>query len=226
MQKQLQQANVQGAQQAQKQNKSFLPTLFGGQDQTDPEPAPKKQESQTYTPTAQKAQPSQAQLQNIATQQAAAQANQQQQAAQQRQQAVQDLEQGMRTQAQALMSSWTGKSGSPAQQYIERTDAPKSGDKKEKPEASEQSGDAKKEEASQSTQSSKSSDQETIKAGKIMFAVLNTAVNSDEPGPILATIVGGKYKGAKLLGKIQKPQTITGVKPSALTLTFNLMNVP
>ncbi|HKY70246.1 MAG TPA: TrbI/VirB10 family protein [Gammaproteobacteria bacterium] len=46
-----------------------------------------------------------------------------------------------------------------------------------------------------------------IKTGAIMFGILDTAINSDEPGPILATIVHGKYKGGKLLGQFehQKP---------------------
>jgi len=39
-----------------------------------------------------------------------------------------------------------------------------------------------------------------IKAGSINFAVVDTALNSDEAGPILATLVSGPFKGAKLLG--------------------------
>ncbi|OYV56329.1 MAG: type IV secretion protein IcmE, partial [Legionella sp. 21-45-4] len=39
-----------------------------------------------------------------------------------------------------------------------------------------------------------------IKAGDILFAVIDTAVNTDEPGPILATIVSGQLKGSKLIG--------------------------
>jgi intracellular multiplication protein IcmE len=39
-----------------------------------------------------------------------------------------------------------------------------------------------------------------IKAGTIIFGVLDTAVNSDYPDtPVLVTIVDGPYKGAKLL---------------------------
>ncbi|MBI5448092.1 MAG: hypothetical protein HY939_05130 [Gammaproteobacteria bacterium] len=41
-----------------------------------------------------------------------------------------------------------------------------------------------------------------IKAGSIMFAVLDTSVNSDEPGPILATITSGGLKGGKLIGAL------------------------
>ncbi|MGD9592644.1 MAG: TrbI/VirB10 family protein [Candidatus Berkiella sp.] len=60
-----------------------------------------------------------------------------------------------------------------------------------------------------------------IKAGSILFGVLDTAVNTDEPGPVLATIVGGKYTGGKLIGTFthQAQQT-------SLTMSFNQMTVP
>lgn len=61
----------------------------------------------------------------------------------------------------------------------------------------------------------------SVKAGDIMFAVLNTAVNSDEPGPILATIVAGPLKGAKLIGSLSLPQNA-----EALILSFNRMSLP
>src|SRR5690606_31264355 len=43
-----------------------------------------------------------------------------------------------------------------------------------------------------------------IKAGTVMFAVLETGINSDEVSPILATIVSGPLKGAKLLGQFAR----------------------
>ena len=50
---------------------------------------------------------------------------------------------------------------------------------------------------------SESSEPPVIKAGTILYAVLDTAVNSDyAESPIMATIVAGKFKGAKLLGSI------------------------
>lgn len=65
-----------------------------------------------------------------------------------------------------------------------------------------------------------------IKAGTVMFAVLDTSVNSDEPGPVLATIVSGKYKGAKLLGTFTTT-TIPGMdSPEHVALNFNLFNIP
>lgn len=59
-----------------------------------------------------------------------------------------------------------------------------------------------------------------IKAGTIMFAVLDTAVNSDEPSPVLATIVSGPYKGARLLG--QFPQRID----KRVILNFTTLSIP
>lgn len=56
-----------------------------------------------------------------------------------------------------------------------------------------------------------------IKAGTIMYAVINTSINSDEPGPVLATVVSGDMKGARLLGSI----TNQGQK---VMITFNLLN--
>ena len=44
-----------------------------------------------------------------------------------------------------------------------------------------------------------------IKSGDILFAVLDTSVNTDEPGPILATIVSGRLKGSKLIGSFNLP---------------------
>lgn len=57
-----------------------------------------------------------------------------------------------------------------------------------------------------------------IKAGTVMFGVINTSVNSDEPGPVLASIVSGDFKGARLLGSI----TNQGQK---VMVTFNLMTI-
>jgi intracellular multiplication protein IcmE len=60
-----------------------------------------------------------------------------------------------------------------------------------------------------------------IKAGTIFYAVLDTEVNSDFPdSPVLATIVSGKYKGAKLLGKLAVTQG-----QDRVSLTFKLMNM-
>jgi len=56
-----------------------------------------------------------------------------------------------------------------------------------------------------------------IKAGTIMFAVLDTGINSDEPSPILAHIVNGPLKGAKLVGSFQR-------RDQRVVVSFSLLN--
>jgi|GEM_PF-6455662 len=60
-----------------------------------------------------------------------------------------------------------------------------------------------------------------LKAGKLLFAVLDTAVNSDEPGPILATVVSEPLKGAKLMGTM-RPNYESG----QISMTFDTINIP
>lgn len=58
-----------------------------------------------------------------------------------------------------------------------------------------------------------------LRAGDVMFAVLDTGVNSDENSPILATIVTGKLKGARLVG-------IFALVQDKVVLNFNQLSVP
>ena len=60
------------------------------------------------------------------------------------------------------------------------------------------------------------------KAGTITFAVIDTSINSDEKTPILATIVSGPMKGAKLIGGF----TRAGVYSNKLEIQFKLLNDP
>lgn len=61
---------------------------------------------------------------------------------------------------------------------------------------------------------------DVVKAGDIMFAVLDTAVNTDEKGtPIMARIVGGPYKGGKIIGRFT-------LVDKRVLLSFNLLNLP
>nr|WP_019216238.1 type IVB secretion system protein DotG/IcmE [Legionella tunisiensis] len=60
-----------------------------------------------------------------------------------------------------------------------------------------------------------------VKTGDILFAVLDTSVNSDEPGPILATIVSGKLKGSKLIGSFNLP-----ANADKMVISFNTLSVP
>lgn len=48
-----------------------------------------------------------------------------------------------------------------------------------------------------------------IKTGNMMYATLDSEVNTDDGGEVLATVRGGKYDGAKLIGRIeQSPNNI------------------
>lgn len=58
-----------------------------------------------------------------------------------------------------------------------------------------------------------------VKAGTVMYGVLVTAINSDEPGPILGNIVSGKFKGGRLLG------TLTN-QGQTVMVTFNSLTMP
>ncbi|MCD6045238.1 MAG: IcmE (DotG) [Gammaproteobacteria bacterium] len=64
-----------------------------------------------------------------------------------------------------------------------------------------------------------------IKAGDIQFAVLNTEINSDEPGPVMATVVLGPYKGAKLLGELSNTKNLPGSNGAeAVVVRFTIMS--
>jgi intracellular multiplication protein IcmE len=59
-----------------------------------------------------------------------------------------------------------------------------------------------------------------VKAGDIMYAVLSNTVNSDEDGPVMAEIVGGPFKGGKLLGRFNRPAQAKTVMLSFTTLSL------
>lgn len=59
-----------------------------------------------------------------------------------------------------------------------------------------------------------------IKAGDIEFAVLDTALSSDQPGtPVLAHIVTGKFNGARLMGTFS-------TEGDKLVVRFTMMSMP
>jgi intracellular multiplication protein IcmE len=62
---------------------------------------------------------------------------------------------------------------------------------------------------------------DAIKTGDILFAVIDTSVNTDEPGPILATIVSGRLKGSKLIGSFTLPSNA-----SKMVIMFNTLSIP
>lgn len=57
------------------------------------------------------------------------------------------------------------------------------------------------------------------KAGTIYHAVLETGINSDEPSPVLAKIVSGKFKGARLIGNMV-------TSGSKVVVEFNTISLP
>jgi intracellular multiplication protein IcmE len=58
----------------------------------------------------------------------------------------------------------------------------------------------------------------TIKAGDIMFAVLDTSIDTDVNSPIMASIVAGPFTGSKLLGSFVRANDM-------VTIKFNLLSV-
>lgn len=60
-----------------------------------------------------------------------------------------------------------------------------------------------------------------IKAGTVLFGVLDTSINTDEPGPVLATIVSGKYQGSKVLGTLSHQ-----AQQESVIVSFTQLSVP
>ncbi len=56
-----------------------------------------------------------------------------------------------------------------------------------------------------------------FKAGKAIFATLDSEVNTDDGGEVFATVHGGKYDGAKLIGKIEQA-------PRNIRLRFSILS--
>jgi intracellular multiplication protein IcmE len=67
---------------------------------------------------------------------------------------------------------------------------------------------------------------ENIKAGSILFGVLDTGINSDEKSPIMATIVEGKLRGAKLLGSFQRVEEKVVLQFTTLSLPSLNSSIP
>ena len=58
-----------------------------------------------------------------------------------------------------------------------------------------------------------------LKPGDLLYAVIDTGVNSDVPSAVMATVAAGKYKNARLLGKFQRFD-------ERLVLTFSRVILP
>lgn len=137
--------------------------------------------------------------------------------AQERQSRIDNMMNVMSGQATQLIASWSPpnmahKEGSPSSMAKEGAAA-----------AGQQAAGAGKEVA-ESTTTSAITGASLIKGGTIFFAVLDTAINSDYPDtPVMATIVEGKYKGAKMLGRIVTTKGVTG-QMDRVSLNFTVMN--
>jgi intracellular multiplication protein IcmE len=134
-------------------------------------------------------------LDNLKT---ALQEQKKQQAALRFQQKIEDKTTNMLSYSTQLMQSWKD---SPQQTYVSGT--PPS-DKSNSQSGGALSPSVQKISGASEDDSEKLKDL-IVKTGDIVFAVIDSAVNSDEPSPILATIVSGPLKGSKLIGAFNLP---------------------
>lgn len=65
--------------------------------------------------------------------------------------------------------------------------------------------------------------EQLLAAGTILFAVVDTAVNSEQPGPILATLVSGEHRGARLIGTFEPPSSHG---TDGVSINFTSMSLP
>jgi len=144
-----------------------------------------------------------------------ANAQTQQETDQERQARIQSMLAAMSGQAQQLVASWQP----PVMQHVAGT--PPETDQSEKKNATDTASGA---EGKSSSGQSSALTPALIKAGTILFAVLETEVNSDYPdSPVMATIVDGPYKGAKLMGRLVTAKGVSG-QMDRVSLNFSLMN--
>jgi type IV secretory pathway VirB10-like protein/polyhydroxyalkanoate synthesis regulator phasin len=133
--------------------------------------------------------------------------------AQARQQRIEALMNAMSGQAQQLISAWQP----PTMLY-------KAGSESKPGSSASGAAEAASSSKKKSPSSATLNKSVLIKAGAIIFAVLDTTVNSDYPeAPVMATIVSGAYQGAKLLGKLNTQKGPSG-QLDRVTLSFTLMN--
>lgn len=130
--------------------------------------------------------------------------NEQQLSAQEYQEGITRNQQAFSTQANELMGSWMSVQ---TQQYT-------AGDN--------EGGEAVAGGGGLNTQAENANNltkADVYKAGTILFATLDTGINSDEQSPILATIATGKLSGAKLVGGFQRVD-------KKVVLQFGVLSVP
>ncbi len=137
---------------------------------------------------------------------AASVAQQQVQSAQDRQQQIEQLQAAMSAQSQNLLAAWHA----PSMKHEGGNEAAKSN-------SSGSVASGKTLETTAAGGSALNAEKGSlkpplVKSGTIAYAVLDTAVDSDYPDtPVMATIVQGPLKGAKLLGKLVHQQALDRV---------------
>jgi len=125
--------------------------------------------------------------------------------AQEYQDKTRQLQQGMASQAGELFGAWTPL---PAQQYVQGVIP------------SENAGGIGGGGGSGGDKNAADINADIIKAGTVLFAVLDTGINSDEQNtPVMATIIEGDLKGGKVLGSFQRVD-------KKVLLQFSTLNVP
>lgn len=130
---------------------------------------------------------------------------------QQRQAAMQQIQQSMATQASDLLASWTPP---PTQSFVLVPDekVTPTGDKKGAAGAEGGAGAG-------GFSGGGASKGKVIKAGTVLFGVLDTGINSDQDSPILATIIQGELKGARLVGNFTR-------RDEKVLVTFKTVSIP
>jgi len=65
-----------------------------------------------------------------------------------------------------------------------------------------------------------------LQPGDLLYAVLQTAINSDEPGPVRVRVVGERFKGSILLGSLTTFPPVVGRRPERVGVTFQALTTP
>ena len=68
--------------------------------------------------------------------------------------------------------------------------------------------------------------QGVLQPGDLLYAVLQTAINSDEPGPVRARVVGERLQGAILLGSLTSFPPVVGRRPERVGVKFDHLTTP
>lgn len=147
------------------------------------------------------------------------------------QQATESLAAPVRQQAEQLIASWSsGGDKEGVQEYVtaEALHHPLSGGAGGSAAGLTQTADTTDSTADKTQQQSAATNNlPSITAGSVLLAVLDTAINSDEPGPVLATVVDGPYKGAKLVGSLQNTRSLPGTNgPTRVEVIFSTLALP